>query len=53
VLADVYVVLDMVEARPHVVTDARGVSVRRECTVALHGLPAGTLEYEQVAAVGY
>ncbi len=47
VLADVYVVLDMVDARPQVLTDTREVSVRRECTAALHGLPAGTLEYEQ------
>jgi len=47
VLADVYVVLDMLDAWPQVVTDTREVSVRRECTAALHALPAGTLEYEQ------
>ena len=47
VLADVYVVLDMGDARPQVVTDTREVSVRRECTATLHGLPIGTLEYEQ------
>lgn len=46
-LADVYVVLDMIDARPQVVTDTREVSVRRECTATLHGLPVGTLEYEQ------
>ncbi len=46
VLADAYVVLDMVDAPPQVVTDAREVSVRRDCTAALHGLPAGTPEYE-------
>ncbi len=47
VLADAYVVLDMVDARPRVVTDIREVSVRRECTAALNGLLPGTREYEQ------
>ena len=42
VLADVYVVLDMVDALPQVVTDTREVNVRRECTTALHGVPAGS-----------
>ncbi|HET7387186.1 MAG TPA: hypothetical protein VFJ19_11055 [Nocardioidaceae bacterium] len=47
VLADVYVVLDMVGAAPQVVTDGREVGVRGDCTAALHGLPGGTLEYER------
>lgn len=47
VLADVYVVLDLVDQRPQVVTDIREVSVRRECTAALNGLLPGTREYEQ------
>lgn len=47
VLADAYVALDMVEARPQVLTDTREVDVRHECTLRLRGLSAGTLEYEQ------
>lgn len=47
VLADVHLVLDMVDALPQVVTDTREVNVRRECAAALHGVAAGTLEFDQ------
>ncbi|MCD4532574.1 protein phosphatase 2C domain-containing protein [Nocardioides sp. cx-169] len=47
VLGDVYVVLDLIDGLPQVVTDTREVSVRRECTAALHGVPAGTREHDQ------
>lgn len=47
VLADVYVVLEMTDEQPQVITDSRELNVRRECTAALHGVPAGTDEYDQ------
>lgn len=47
VLADAYVVLASTAAGPQVITDPREVAVRRECTVPLEGLAAGTPEYER------
>lgn len=47
VLSDTFVVLDASDAGPHMITDPREVTVRRECTAALHGLREGTLEYER------
>jgi hypothetical protein len=47
VLADAYVVLAPIDAGPQVITDPREVSVRRECSVLLHGLPVGTPAYER------
>lgn len=47
VLSDTFVVLDPSDAGPQVLTDPREITVRRECTAALQGLPGGTLEYER------
>ncbi len=47
VLADAFVVLDPSNAWPKVITDPREVSVRRECMTPLHGLTAGTPEYNR------
>jgi len=46
VLADAFVVLDRVDARPEVVADSREVNVRRESLLLLRGLPKGAPEYE-------
>lgn len=48
VLADVFVVLDPIEAAPVVVTDPREVAVRDACSAPLQGLPLGTPEYDRV-----
>ena len=47
VLADSYIVLDRFDAGPEVVTDPRELAVRSECLASLHGLTAGTPEYER------
>ena len=47
VLADVFVVLDTLDAGPQVITDSRAVDVRNECLSMLRGLAVGTPEYEQ------
>jgi hypothetical protein len=47
VLADSFVVLDQPETGPLVVADPREVDVRRECSTPLHGLSAGTPEYDR------
>ncbi len=47
VLADAFVVVAPVDAGPHVITDSREVTVRRECSSLLHGLPVGTIDYER------
>ncbi len=52
VLGDVFVVLDVTDAGPQVVTDPREFSVRSECMSVLLGVPPGTPAYEQgLAAV--
>ena len=48
VLADVFVVLDPIEAAPVVVTDPREVGVRDACSALLQGLPVGTPEIDRV-----
>jgi len=47
VLADAYVALAPVAAGPRVITDPREVDVRRECSVPLLGLSAGTPDYQR------
>jgi hypothetical protein len=46
VLADAFVVLDLVELAPRVVTDPRETDVRAECTMPLQGLAPGSPAYE-------
>jgi hypothetical protein len=48
VLADVFFVLDPIEAAPVVVTDPREVAVRDACSAPPQGLPVGTPEYDRV-----
>jgi hypothetical protein len=48
VLADAFVVLDPTDAGPEVVTDAREVDVRAECTIPLRDLRPGTAAYDEV-----
>lgn len=47
VLADAFVVLDLVGAAPPAVTDAREIAVRTACSSCLRGVPAGTTAYER------
>jgi len=47
VLADSYIALDQSDAGPEVVTDPRELAVRSECLTSLHGLTAGSPEYER------
>jgi hypothetical protein len=44
-LADSFLAFDRDDRRPQVITDEREVEVRRECAVALDGIPAGTPDY--------
>lgn len=50
VLADCFVVLDLVSAVPVVITDDREVVTRAACMAPLAGVARGTGEYEQVRA---
>ncbi|MFI6327298.1 hypothetical protein ACIBBG_03270 [Micromonospora chersina] len=47
-LADSFLVLDEVRGGPRVVTDAREVTSRRDCSAPLEGLVPGTPEYDRV-----
>lgn len=47
VLADAFVVLDPMDAEPLVITDAREITVRDECTMSLRDLPVGSASYER------
>jgi hypothetical protein len=50
VLADTFVVLDLLDAEPQAFTDARELNIRTECTSPLHGVPTGTAEYERAGS---
>jgi hypothetical protein len=49
-LADSFLVLDQIRGGPQVVTDEREVTARRICSAPLHGVPAGTPEYDRIRA---
>jgi hypothetical protein len=49
-LADSFLVLDLADLGPHVLTDEREVAARRICTEPLRGVSNGTPEYDRVRA---
>ena len=49
-LADSFLVLDLVGIGPQVVTDEREVAARRICAEPLRGVPRGTPEYDRIRA---
>src|SRR5215207_472307 len=47
-LADSFLVLDLVGGGPQVITDEREVTARRICSASLDGVPLGTPEYDRI-----